>query len=372
MSVTEERRVPLEAGDGVLVELPEETWIGASSAQRWVDNSTPGLAASWYAVALSDEVDETPRPVTVLGRPWVLCRIAGRLTAFVDECPHRLAPLSVGCVEHATLQCRYHGWRFDADGACVSIPASGPDAVIPARARLRRPAGLQERYGLVWLAPEPPICDLPDFPEWDDPSYDKAWNAPRTTSVSAVQLCENFLDATHIPTVHAGTFGTTDAYLPPHTIQREGGRAHTTYEITYRNHDDPLVASGEHPLEQPQRLYKELCPATVVLIRLVFPLTGGTIAILFSPTPVDSVTTRIHKMIARNDLGGDADRMAETVAFEERVLDEDLELLEAYQRMGLSLDLREELHTRNDRFSVVYRRQLAALLAGDDDEGSTP
>lgn len=339
----------------------------------FADNDSPGLERSWYAVAMSHEVGDRPVPVQVLGTWWVLARFDGRVVAFEDRCPHRLVPLSIGTIEAqdgcgATLTCAYHGWRFGADGTCVSIPALGADATIPSRASLRRPAAVEERYGLVWLAPEEPVCALPELPEWDDPAFDTMWNEPRRTSVGALQLCENFLDATHIPTVHTSTFGVADAAeLPPHEIEHDGWRSWTTYRITYRNYDDPLVETGEHPLEQPQLLYKELCPATTALIRLIFPLTGRTVAILFSCLPESLGSSRIFKVIARDDLGGDAERIAASIEFEDRVLDEDLAVLEAYRHTGVPLDLRTEIHTRNDRLAVAYRRALARLLAEPDD-----
>jgi nitrite reductase/ring-hydroxylating ferredoxin subunit len=50
-------------------------------------------------------------------------------TARTDLPPHppsadpRLAPLSEGRIhESGQLQCTYHGWRWDASGACTSIP----------------------------------------------------------------------------------------------------------------------------------------------------------------------------------------------------------------------------------------------------------
>lgn len=326
-------------------------------------NTSPGLERSWYAIALSTEVGDEPIGVRLLDRPWVAVRLAGEVRVFDDRCPHRLAPLHRGEVIDGSLRCRYHGWKFGVDGQCVDIPSADTGSAIPSRACLRPPARVEERYGLVWIAPEEPTCELPDFPEWGDDTFDTHWNEPRRTTVSAVQLCENFLDATHLPTVHTGTFGVPDSgYLPPVTVERGEGKAWTTYEVMYRNHDDPMVATGEHPLEQPQLLYKEVIPATTALIRLEFPLTGKTITILFSCQPESPTSTRIFKMMARNDLGGSAVRLAQAEEFEDRVLDEDLDILEAYETMSVPLDLREEVHVRADRLPVAYRRLLADLL----------
>jgi len=59
--------------------------------------------------------------------------------------------LSAGHMEGDQLRCAYHGWCFSPDGLCSEIPALGPDAVIPQRARLIPPAALCEQHGLVWM-----------------------------------------------------------------------------------------------------------------------------------------------------------------------------------------------------------------------------
>ncbi|TVU14012.1 hypothetical protein EJB05_37453, partial [Eragrostis curvula] len=57
-------------------------------------------------------------------------RIAGEWRVFDDVCPHRLAPLSEGRIDHkGRLQCAYHGWCYGGAGTCKFIPqapALGP------------------------------------------------------------------------------------------------------------------------------------------------------------------------------------------------------------------------------------------------------
>jgi phenylpropionate dioxygenase-like ring-hydroxylating dioxygenase large terminal subunit len=110
-------------------------------------------------------------------------------------------------------------------------------------------------------------------------------------------------------------------------------------------------------------LHKEFAIATTAFLRLRFPMTGAVIAILFSCLPVDGERSTVFKMMARNDLAGDAERIAGAISFEDRVLDEDLSVLEAYRHRGVPLDPRVEVHTRNDRLSLAYRRALADLVA---------
>ena len=66
-------------------------------------------------------------------------------------------------------------------------------------------------------------------------------------------------------------------------------------------------------------------------------------------------------MMARDDTGGDAARIKAFVEDEERILDEDLAVLERYPHTELHLDLHEELHVRADRLSLAYRRLLSDL-----------
>lgn len=328
-----------------------------------LDNTTPALRRCWHVVATSDEVGDGPHQVWLLGEPWVLVRLGPDLAAFPDRCPHRLAPLSAGSVTGSLLQCGYHGWQFDASGSCARIPALGAGERLPSRAGLRPVAGVQERYGLIWIAPEGPLDAIQDFPEWTAPGYDTASTAPRRTTVSVGQLVDNFLDAAHFPFVHAATFGVDEsAEVRDSGVVREGWRIWTRFDTWYRNLDDPLVASGEHDAVQPQELLKVGNASGTIRLRLHFPVTGATLAILFICQPETATSTRVYKLIARNDFGGDEERLAACVKDEDVILDEDLAILERYAGMVLHLDPRVELHTRADRLSLGWRRLMRDLI----------
>ncbi len=54
----------------------------------------------------------------------VVFRSAGRISAFVDVCPHAAWPLSQGEVEEKVVECPGHGWKFSLDtGICLNAPA---------------------------------------------------------------------------------------------------------------------------------------------------------------------------------------------------------------------------------------------------------
>ncbi|MGD9663209.1 MAG: Rieske 2Fe-2S domain-containing protein, partial [Porticoccaceae bacterium] len=179
-----------------------------SSFPEVLNNLTPELAHAWHPVALVEEVGEQPLQVRLLGESWVLVRVAGKLMALRDQCPHRNAPLSAGCVIDGALECPYHGWRFADDGHCVHIPAMGTQ-VPPKSTAAQAPAGLEVRYGLVWLAPRPPKVPLIEIPEWSDSKFRTEIMPPLRTRASAAQIVDNFLDVTHFYYLHGKSFGLT-------------------------------------------------------------------------------------------------------------------------------------------------------------------
>ena len=58
------------------------------------------------------------------GRELALFNVAGRFHAVENFCPHKGAPLADGALCGATVQCDWHGWRFDLQtGACLNCAA---------------------------------------------------------------------------------------------------------------------------------------------------------------------------------------------------------------------------------------------------------
>src|SRR3954469_16283070 len=96
----------------------------------------------------------------------------GRAGVFVDRCPHRNYPLSQGHVTAAgTLECGYHGWRFDTAGRCVAVPGLATGSGADAAPRRVAAHATIERDGIVWFWGEPdadPVrqpFSLPTLPE---------------------------------------------------------------------------------------------------------------------------------------------------------------------------------------------------------------
>jgi len=328
-------------------------------------NSHPALRSGWQALCRSDDLADTPRRFVLLGEPFVAFRAPDhRARVFLDRCPHRLAPLSLGTCEGDILRCGYHGWAYDAQGTCVEIPALGTNATIPPRAQLTRPHRVGESHGMVFVALEEPLTELPTIAVANDPTFTRGDLPVIETRGSAGLLADNFLDMAHFPFVHAGTFGAGEAKeVPSYSVSRDGYTFSASYEHEFANVEDPGVAEGIRPLLQRRRLtYRYSAPFHLELA-IEFLDAGGSNVIGFFLTPVDDGQVRIYSSLWRDDLGGSAERMRDAIDFEIAVVNEDLRLQSRYDTLALPLDLTEELHTRADKTTVELRRILRDFVA---------
>lgn len=324
-------------------------------------NESPELRPLWHPIGRLESFDDQPRRVELLGEAFVVVRLDGAVRAFRDVCPHRFARLSDGRVVGSNIECPYHGWQFGPDGSCRAVPALGSDATLPV-ARLDAPQ-LLERYGLVWMAIEEPAVDLLHVPEWDDDTLTKVWMPPVDIRASAAQAIDNFLDFSHFPFVHAGTFGTDDdRHIGEYSTQKsdDGWGFTVEYDHSIDNHEDPLVITGEHPLTQPRRMRYDYRVPFSANLRLELTMTGMVNSILMWCQPMTIETTRVHIVMLRNDCHT-AEQIEEAIDYEMRIFREDLRVIERLATTATPLD-RGQVHTRADRHTVEYRRILRRLF----------
>jgi phenylpropionate dioxygenase-like ring-hydroxylating dioxygenase large terminal subunit len=329
-----------------------------SATEIFSDNRA--LSGFWYVVGRSADVLPGPVGVSLLGSDYVLWRdSAGALTAATDRCPHREARLSLGTVVEGCLECAYHGWQFSTGGSCVRVPSSGPDGAVPSKAALAA-VSVTERYGLVWLCPGEPEAPIPEIAEDADPAYRRINTAVERWSTSATRMVDNFLDISHFPWVHRGTFGDgVEQEVPRIELEDlDDDFFGYRYEVTVKNPQQAAVTSGQEAAEL-KRLMSSGFNLPFTCRSTILYETGLQHVLLLVSTPIDDVTAYFTFVVWRNDdFSEPAD---EVIAFDRAIGAEDRVMLEILDGV-LSLDQRATVSVQSDKPSVEWRRRFAALL----------
>jgi phenylpropionate dioxygenase-like ring-hydroxylating dioxygenase large terminal subunit len=317
----------------------------------------------WHPVALAQEVAAAPLAARLLGEDLVLWRDGeGLVHAWGDRCPHRGARLSLGRVVEGEggpqLECPYHGWRFEAGGQCVHVPAL-PAFVPPATHRATTHMAA-EAGGFVWVRiEEAPAEDAPPIPLFAaeaDPGLRKIDCGPYEVETSAPRLVENFLDMAHFGFIHEGWLGARamaaiDDYrveATPHGLIATGCKAW-----------QPQATANSTAPAQVEYTYEVTAPYTAVLTKVPEAASVGvdgyreSIALYICPS--EGERCRVWFRFATSDFERDADAIR---AFQDTIFLQDKPVLESQVPKRLPLDLRAELHTAADKASSFYRRHL--------------
>jgi len=190
-----------------------------------VGRGTPAgelLRRYWHAVAAAGELSEDKpiKAVKILGEDLVLYRDkSGRYGLVGEHCPHRLASLAFGRVDEEGIRCRYHGWKFDAQGRCLEQPAEPAERAF--KDRLKHLAYPVQKLGgllFAYLGPEP----APLLPRWDVLAWErgKRWiEVHEVLRCNWLQPMENSVDPSHLYWLHGDTAHlgqTVDRYEEEH------------------------------------------------------------------------------------------------------------------------------------------------------------
>jgi nitrite reductase/ring-hydroxylating ferredoxin subunit len=156
----------------------------------------------WFALAGSVDLPAgTMLAVSLSGRRLALWRDdAGRPRLWDDHCPHRGTQLTIGRIAGGTVMCRYHGWRFDADGHCVSVPAL-PGWAPPATMSVTT-FGVAERNGLIWGSLHTSTSAEPDrgpYEDFGNPGSPALFCRSFVTRAGASDLMSAFLHFPFMP-----------------------------------------------------------------------------------------------------------------------------------------------------------------------------
>ena len=317
------------------------------------------LANSWHPVARSVEVAVEPVAVKLLGRNVVLWRTtSGAVFATADRCPHREAPLSIGSIQDGCLTCAYHGWTFGDEGRCVRVPSATEGVPPPPRAHLD-PYDCEERYGLVWVCLGVPSAPIPSIAQEDDPSFRRINTSVEMWQCSTPRMVDNFLDITHFPYVHVGTFGRgQETVVPRFELQQlDDGYFGYRYEVMADNTIGSLVSG------QTQQVVHRVMTSGFSLpfvVRSTIQYDSGLEhVLLLLSTPIDDVTSYFTFVVWRND--DFAVSAEEVIRFDLAIGAEDKRMLEQVKGV-LPLDQTTLVSVQADKCSVEWRRQLAEFI----------
>jgi 5,5'-dehydrodivanillate O-demethylase len=166
------------------------------------------LRRYWHPVAGLSEFDgKSLKAIRLFGEDLVLFRTeSGSFGLIPRRCQHRGSDLSYGFVENEGIRCAYHGWKYDATGACIQRPFD--ETVNPAgKLGTSQPVGYQvrEKAGMVWvyMGPQP----APELPDWDVFSWPNAWRQVVVSHIPCnwLQCQENTVDPVHFEWLHNNT-----------------------------------------------------------------------------------------------------------------------------------------------------------------------
>ncbi len=180
----------------------------------------------WYPLLPVEDIEpQKPTTATLLGIPLVIWKPTSspNYQIFLDQCPHRLAPLSEGRInESGNLMCSYHGWEFDRNGECQRIPQADNSELIAKQSQnfcvTVYPNRLENDLLWVWMdADSPEIAHKTALPLSNkiDAGKGFVWSSMvRDLEYDWQTLVENVADPSHVPFAHHGIQGNRDRAMP--------------------------------------------------------------------------------------------------------------------------------------------------------------
>ena len=173
----------------------------------------PFVYNHWYIAGFKDEFTREPKAKTLLERSIVFYRTeAGELLAFQNRCLHRSFPLSESKLDGDHLVCRYHGIRYDTEGAVTRIPCQAQLADRKLHKYALKEVG---PFVFIWMGDEDATDKEEKFvqlPFLDDPAFRTVGDEIGLESNYLLML-ENLNDLKHFAYLHRDSFGLDDSFL---------------------------------------------------------------------------------------------------------------------------------------------------------------
>jgi nitrite reductase/ring-hydroxylating ferredoxin subunit len=253
--------------------------------------SLPPYPNGWYAIAFSDElVPGQIHATTFCGDEVVAFRtVTGTPVVMDAHCPHLGAHLGIeGRVVGEAIQCPFHGFCFDAAGACVSTGyGTEPPRGLAARTRI-----VHETDGVIltWhhIADTPPTFSIPDLGT-------DGWTQLRHRTYRLrdhpQETTENGVDLGHFAFVHG-----YESVMMLDPVRTEGATLRTRYSAAR-----PMPWLSTFALPVRFEFAPEIHGLGYSLVRVAIPDMGLNARLQVLATPVDGthIDLRLGLRLAR-------------------------------------------------------------------------
>lgn len=328
----------------------------------------------WYAVMPLTELQDGPRPFTLLGENIVLfLDELGEPAALKDRCCHRTAKLSKGWCSNGRLQCAYHGWTYDRNGRVVHIPQYEPGRAIPPDYATTA-YHCKARYGYAWVALEDPLEGIPLVPEFYDSGYRTIFQFYERWQTSPMRALENSFDNSHFSFVHRATFGVAAQPKPSHyeLVDTDTGFYAETV-VAAANPEAFQRVSGVTDAVTTRHMRNAYFLPFSRRLDIEYPSAHGKPGrrhiIINCFTPIDDENIQLCQWLFRNDTEADCPAQL-LIDFDEQITREDKDILESTDPDAL-IDTRRrgvEYSMDSDRPGMLIRKKLMELLARHGEE----
>jgi phenylpropionate dioxygenase-like ring-hydroxylating dioxygenase large terminal subunit len=179
---------------------------------------------------------------------------AGELRGFVNVCRHRGSQLVEGDGRRETIQCPYHGWTYDLDGALRAAPRAEREGAFDKSELGLVPVAVETWGPLVFVNPDSAAAPLTET----------LGNLPELVRSAGVELealphrlrsdfvleanwkiaAENFLECYHCAVAHPGLARLLDVSPAAYRLEADG-LVSSQYGPRRRDGDAPYDAAGE-------------------------------------------------------------------------------------------------------------------------------
>lgn len=337
--------------------------------------SQPWPRNQWWVAANAHELGQQPLERTLLGEPVLLFRSeAGEPVAMSGLCPHRGYPMARAQRRGDTLQCTYHGFTFDAGGACVHIP-SQPD--VPPNWRIRTyPVVQRWQWVWIWLG-DPALADAATIPDpWcvDKPGWHTQVSDLAPLAARYTLLIDNLFDLSHLHYVHASMVGDVREVIetPVEMRQQHDNAFRVTRTVDQRPWSDFFTLMfPDHAHAAPSiasEMFTDYYGPALSIAGGPFYLQAsrerlGELNFLHAGTPETEHTTHYFGGVTRDFRLDDATFDAQLMHGYHVVRDQDLDAISATERYGgRFMTSRQELSARQDAGGIRVRRLLTAQI----------